>query len=389
MTSPGADREAYVQFRLNNSPASAAVAGQIPQVEGQIARLQALLARQQTATVVREQGILFAWARVRAEANHELAALAEQPWFEDLTYVSGDGSTARAPAHPGGLDLPGWLIRPAQPPEGQGLCLTARLHDGGQLRLWLRPAAWPMVQIAPLPGPANGDSALFRAVLAGLVAEGRLVDLVVACAQRFGLALATGPDGSAHRPDDQAERHYFLQRGAWLTADDARVQSEAVDAEAVIRQIGDLQRRLYVLDEQRRRLRCRQDDPAQLRSYEQEYERLRSWPHVTSLAIRGDRVELNTDTIHVQGICIGSFYVCYDFAAGNVQIVNQTKPAYDGGVRFDHPHVREGSPCLGNIARPVADFMATRDLPQLIPLTLDFLLSYNPSSPYYKLSGWT
>jgi hypothetical protein len=349
--------------------------------------LQATLAQQRTAVVLREQGVLFAWARVRADAHHELAALAKQPWFAGLRRVSAAGLTDRASASPDSPDLPDWMLRRAHPPEGQGLELRAQLREGRQLRLRLRPAAWPMVQVESPSGSA-GDSALFRAVLAGLAAEGRLAEVVVACAQRFGLTLAAHR-GSPQRIGDLTNRHYFLQRVAWLMAETAQDAPQAAESEAAIRQLGQLQRRLFVLDEQRRRLRSQYDDESQIQLYKQEYEALRSLALVRSVRVHGDQVKLTTDTIYVRGVCVGSFTVSYDFAARRVRFVNTTRPVHEGQVRFDHPHVRNGRPCLGNIARAFTDLLVRRDLPKLIPLTVDFLRSYNPSGSYCRVERWS
>lgn len=387
MANPEDGRTAYVQFRLNDSQASTHVARQIAELEREIAHLQAGLARQRAATLLREQGLLFAWARVRADAHRELATLTRQPWFESLSYVAGESAEPSSAREP--FDLPTWLLRPASPPTGQGLRLAARLCDGGRLCLWLRPAAWPMIQIELPPGLTDGASAIFYAALAGLAAEGRLADVVAACAQRLGLTLATQADGNLQRIDEQANRHYFLQRAAWLMADGAPGEPETAEAETMIRRLGELQRRLFILDGQRRKLKSQPTDQALVRQYEQEWEAARNLPHVVSLVIRGDQAQLCTDTIHVQGVCVGSFCAYYDFAAKAMRIVNQSKPIYDDDVRFDHPHVRDGCPCLGNITKPVADFLANRDLLRLIDITVAFLLSYDPSNPHRPLSMWT
>jgi hypothetical protein len=384
MSDSDAGRAAYARFRLNNTRASADVTKQITQVEEQIARLQATLARQRAASVLREQGMLYAWMRVRADAHHELAALAEKPWFESLTCETA-GTDQLSSAAP--LDLPPWLLQPAVPPEGQGLHLTARLQGSGSLRLWIRPAAWPMVQIQSPPIP-DGPGALFDAMLAGLAAEGRLAEVVVVCAQRLGLTLADRGNGGPHQVDGHADHHYFLQRAAWLMADGAPGDPQQTDWDAAARQLGDLQRRLFILDEQRRQLRARDHDRELVSRYEQEYDALRSRPHVASLVVRGEQVELTTDVIRIQGVTVGRFSVHFGFSSGTIDITNQTGAQYDDETRYDHPHVRNGSPCLGNISRPIADFLANRDLPRLVDLTLDFLESYNADNPFRPLGMW-
>jgi hypothetical protein len=226
-------------------------------------------------------------------------------------------------------------------------------------------------------------------VLSGLAAEGRLAEVVAACAQRLGLTLADRANGGPHRIDAQADRHYFLQRAAWLTADGLPPgEPQDVDLAAAAHHLGELQRRLFILDEQRRQLRAREPDRERIRQYEQEYETLRTRSHVASLAIKGDQVELTTDAIQIHGVCVGSFCVHFNFASGLMDIVNQTRALNEEEERYDHPHVRNGSPCLGNIARPIADFLANRDLPRLIDLTLDFLESYNSENPFRPLAMW-
>ena len=142
---------AYVQFRLSNTEASTAVSSEIAQVEHQIAALQTALAHERAAAVLRDDGLLFAWARVRVDAHYELATLIQQPWFESLT------------CHP-----------------AEGLRLTVQLGEGSRLILQLTPAGWPAVQIE---NPASlrkseHNTALFGVVLAGLAAEGRLTEVV-------------------------------------------------------------------------------------------------------------------------------------------------------------------------------------------------------------------
>lgn len=382
MSKPDDGQAAYVRFRMRDPRALASLEKQIAQVESQIASLQSIVAEERATAVLREQGVLFAWARLRADAHQELAALAQQPWFESFTYAS---SLPRGQAET--LDLPEWLLKTAHPPKDHGLRLTARLRDGSQLRLWLRPAVWPMVQVEPRPGAATCVSGLFPALLAGLAAEGCLVDVVAACAQRFNLDLASQPRDEQPHIEERAERHYFLQRAAWLMAADASTGTSVVDADAAILQLGDLQRRLFVLDEQRRQL-SQQADQERVKLYEEEYEMLRNLPHVASLAVNGDHVEMRTDTIHIQRVCVGRFRVNYDFAIRSIRMRNETRALRDDGVCYDHPHVRRGNPCLGNITKPVVDMLVSRDLPKLIPLTLDFLLSYNPSNPYRRLEYW-
>jgi hypothetical protein len=367
---------AYVQFSLSNTEVSKAVSSEIAQVEHQIAALQTALAHERAAAVLRDDGLLFAWARVRVDAHYELATLIKQPWFESLT------------CHPAG-----------------GLRLTVQLSEGSRLVLQLMPAGWPAVQIEKPAALRKSDAntALFGAALAGLAAEGRLTDVVTACAQRLGLTLAAqtkdmpqlgfaSTNRSDSRPpelDVSVGRQYFQQRAVWLAADGSSLPAQAVDTEATVRQLVALHRRLFVLDEQRRTILSQETNPEYIKRLAQEYEVLIATPHLCSLTFRAKQVELCTDTIQVQGVSVGQFTINCDFAARRVQMANQTNPVFVGSVRYDHPHVREGVPCLGNISEAVADLLARFDLPKLTSLTISFLESYYPSGrPHRPLSDW-
>ena len=351
---------AYVKFNLDNTEISKAVSSEIAQVEHQIAVLQTTLAHERAAAVLRDDGLLFAWARVRVDAHYELATLMQQPWFESLT------------CHP-----------------AEGLRLTVQLGEGSRLILQLRPAGWPAVQIETPASLRKSDdnTALFGAALAGLAAEGRLTEVVKACTQRFGLTLAAQTKDSPQlgfvstnrsdswppEPDESVGRQYFQQRAVWLAADGSSKPAQAADTEAMVRQLDALHRRLFVLDEQRRTILSREKNPEYIKRLAQEYEVLIATPHLRSLTFRAKQVELYTDTIQVQGVSVGISLYSSILLARRVQMINQTKPVFAGSVRYDHPHVREGVPCLGNISEAVADLLARCDLPKLTSLTIDFL----------------
>ena len=290
------------KFRLSNTEASTAVSSEIAQVEHQIAALQTALAHERAAAVLRDDGLLFAWARVRVDAHYELATLLQQPWFESLT------------CHPAG-----------------GLRLTVQLSEGSRLILQLRPAGWPAVQIEKPASLRKSDdnTALFGAALAGLAAEGRLTDVVTACAQRFGLTLnaqtkdrpqlgfasTNRSDSGPPELDESVGRQYFQQRAVWLAADGSSKPAQAADTEAMVRQLDALHRRLFVLDEQRRTILSREKNPEYIKRLAQEYEVLITTPHLRSLTFRAKQVELCTDTIQVQGVSVGDLLCKFRFCS--------------------------------------------------------------------------
>jgi len=56
---------------------------------------------------------------------------------------------------------------------------------------------------------------------------------------------------------------------------------------------------------------------------------------------------------------------------------------------FWHPHVNsDGTPCLGNIAGPLAQLLGEGEHAQAVALLLEFLRSYNPDNPYLRIERW-
>lgn len=369
------DRDAYVQLRSKDLGLAARVRGQRAEMETQLARLDAALAGLQPAEIQRQQGILFAYARIRRDAHAELAELAAQPWFAGLAYEAAGDAPLRL------------LFGPASP-HADAFILSVRLAGGVLLRLRLRPDGRPGVEILA-PRPTSRATALDEAALGLLAAGGRLVEVVILCAQRLGLQLDQAPHPAPRPIYPEVDRHYFCKRAAWLTAYQPAPDHRVADVAALLAEVAEAERKLFILDELNLDLTRQGEDPERVRAYQREWEVLCRLPNVASLSVHGDRLELRTGAISIQGIHVGSFCVTCDFSAPQLEIVNLTKAIeYDEETRYDHPHVRSGRPCLGNVSGAVASYLATRDAPKLIDVTLDFLQSYNPASPHRSLEAW-
>ena len=60
-----------------------------------------------------------------------------------------------------------------------------------------------------------------------------------------------------------------------------------------------------------------------------------------------------------------------------------------GSERYWHPHVNEdGIACLGNAARMLIEHMKHSDYAMVVYVVTEYLIKYNPESPYIKLSNW-
>ncbi len=82
---------------------------------------------------------------------------------------------------------------------------------------------------------------------------------------------------------------------------------------------------------------------------------------------------------------IGEFEVRINLSTGNLKISNLTKRLDD---TYDHPHIIDGSSCLGNIGKGIIKMLAEFELFGVLQLVHSFLHSYNPNSPYKKIEFW-
>jgi hypothetical protein len=55
---------------------------------------------------------------------------------------------------------------------------------------------------------------------------------------------------------------------------------------------------------------------------------------------------------------------------------------------WDHPHVQDGRPCLGNLREGVLKLIAEYELALAVQVTMGFLETYQPESAYCAIEGW-
>ncbi len=353
---------AYVQLRSSATDQNLPrLKEEMRKVEREIARLQSLLANERATAILHDEGLLFAWAYTRVQAHQELANLAQQPWLKAVAIA----------------------------PDGKSVRLAARLrHSEDTFVLSMQAPGAPAIEILQPQALARQVTSLFQAVLDGLFADGRLAEMVSFCALRLGFELDQR-DYPPYQPPAELERTYFRLRASWLN----RIASPfpvIADPSGILDRLNSLHRDLCVLDQQVKELSTQANAATLRQRFEQEYASLVALPQVQAFLVTDLQVEFTTDDIYVQNVLLVSFKVAYDFDRKRMEILNQTRPRfdYDEEIRFDHPHVRQGNPCLGNIQLAVADMLASRDVPRLVPLTLDFLKSYNPSNPHRRIEEW-
>ena len=81
---------------------------------------------------------------------------------------------------------------------------------------------------------------------------------------------------------------------------------------------------------------------------------------------------------------IGEFVVTISFSSGRLTIKNVSK-AVDG---YDHPHISNGSVCLGNISTGIGKMLGEFEFVGALTVLHEYLKSYNDSDAYKKIEHW-
>lgn len=118
-----------------------------------------------------------------------------------------------------------------------------------------------------------------------------------------------------------------------------------------------------------------------------EFEGLLGIPEVRDVEIRGDRLCVFTDTVDTvvagKRYRLGCFRVDIRFN-GDVAIKNLTHPhGY-----YDHPHVWNAQPCLGNIGQNVLKLVSEFQWVAAAELLLEYLKTVNPKEWYTPIHNW-
>lgn len=107
---------------------------------------------------------------------------------------------------------------------------------------------------------------------------------------------------------------------------------------------------------------------------------------VTRISTRMDKLVVELDTVYLTTETaryeIGKFQIEFG-PANHFKIKNTT-----GRIRdYDHPHVLDGDPCLGNM-RDILTYAYGGEIAMAVMTTIDYLNAYNPQSAYHQVDNW-
>lgn len=128
---------------------------------------------------------------------------------------------------------------------------------------------------------------------------------------------------------------------------------------------------------------------------ERAIENIQKMPGVIKVVAYRDNLRVLTDTIFLETemykYLIGKFAIEYRHG-GEFRLINLNKrtiaTAYGDAEKFDHPHVADGLPCLGNLSSVSAN-IRYGDIDIATQLLIEFLNSYYPAGAHRQVDNWT
>jgi hypothetical protein len=154
--------------------------------------------------------------------------------------------------------------------------------------------------------------------------------------------------------------------------------------EEYARQITAETRRLATYRERLNTLRGTASSHAQ---HLKELDDLKELPEVREVQVLDGRITVFTAPIHAEyegrEFCLGSYRIEISLA-GDIRIWNLT-----GAVgAYDHPHIYQGRPCLGNTREGIAKLIGEYQFVALVYVLLDFLKTVNPKDWRVSVTYW-
>ena len=236
--------------------------------------------------------------------------------------------------------------------------------------------------------PAQGDLAallLRRCLDLGLGASGALARISplppearASTLAALSRATAEAEAGWQARRRDEGRLRFQAACGECLLGEMQRLEQEIDGLERALEEYG---RRITAetraLAERRRRLRALQDLPLEAANTLGEFDRIRELPEARQVDVADGVLAVITHPLDAEcgghRFRLGAFRVEIHFE-GDVRITNLTEPR---GL-YDHPHVRQARPCLGNIREGVAKLIGEFEFAAAAQVLIDFLRTVNP-----------
>lgn len=205
-------------------------------------------------------------------------------------------------------------------------------------------------------------------------------------------SLRQGTEETAARWDQERQAKV---RQAYLRECRSRVQEEREFLEQEIRFIEntleEYGRRITAETRQitalHKRLNTIRGAPAENAQLLKDVDQLKELPEIREVQIQDGRVIVFTWPLQTEydgrRFHLGSYQVEISFA-GDIRIRNLT----DALGAYDHPHIYQGRPCLGNIREGIAKLIGEYQFVAVVYVLLDFLKTVNPKDWRIPIVYW-
>ncbi len=194
--------------------------------------------------------------------------------------------------------------------------------------------------------------------------------------------LARQRDREARETLIEAGKSHASSRREYLEAEIASLERNLAEFS---RRITTDSRRLFMY--QRELASLEGDDGEEPVDFAAEYDQIRAHQLVHELTASDDRFIVTTLPLTAifeeEPIDLGRFEIKVSFD-GDVRITNLTRRFWF----YDHPHIREGVPCLGNIQEGVAKLIGTYQFAAVSQVLIDFLQLVNPKEWVVSAHYW-
>ena len=121
----------------------------------------------------------------------------------------------------------------------------------------------------------------------------------------------------------------------------------------------------------------------------EQFDGIQALAGVREIATEGACLRIDTEPVAIdwegRRYALGAFRLTLDLA-GDVRVDSLEHLGPKSG--WDHPHVQDGLPCLGNLRPGILKLIADFELALAAQLLLDFLATYQPETAYTPIEGW-
>ncbi len=171
------------------------------------------------------------------------------------------------------------------------------------------------------------------------------------------------------------EETAFLEQEMRFTEDNLEEYARRITAET--RQLHAYQQRLNTL----------RGAPSQQEQHLKDLDQVKELPEVREVQIQDGRITIFTTPLRAEcggrAYHLGSYRIEIAFN-GDIRIRNLTDPL----GAYDHPHIYQGRPCLGNIREGVAKMIGEYQFVAVVYVLLDFLTTVNPKDWRIPIAYW-